>query len=188
MEGRALSGGAGEGGKVSTSGFNYQPIGIIHSPHFDPPKTPVQPVYAEGIEGRVEVYAEYEEGLMDLEGFSHIYLIYAFHRSDVPKLMVRPFLGDREHGVFATRAPNRPNPLGISLVRLVSRRGRILQVEDIDVLDGTPLLDIKPYVSRFDSRQGTRHGWQDDIDEETARLRGRRDYDGGEPGDPHHQT
>ncbi len=153
-------------------------IGVIHSPHTDPQRTPIQPVYAEGIKGQVEVYAEYEEGLRDLEGFSHIYLIYAFDRAGPPRLTVKPFLEDREHGVFATRAPVRPNPLGISLVRLVSRQGRILQIEDVDVLDGTPLLDITPYVSRFDSRANSRDGWQDNVDEATARVRGRRNYDG----------
>lgn len=163
---------------MSKTSLTYQPIGVIHSPHSDPQKTPAQPAYAAGIRGRVEVFAEYEEGLQDLEGFSHIHLIYAFHRADPLRFIVKPFLEDREHGVFATRAPNRPNPLGMSIVRLVGRQGRFLQVEDVDVLDGTPLLDIKPYVSRFDERQGTRDGWQDQIDEETARRLGRRGYDG----------
>ena len=96
--------------------------------------------------GRVEVFPEYAEGLRDLEGFSHVYLIYQFHRTSGTKLTVKPFLQDVERGVFATRAPCRPNPLGLSLVRLVRRDGRVLHIEGVDVLNGTPLLDIKPYI------------------------------------------
>jgi tRNA-Thr(GGU) m(6)t(6)A37 methyltransferase TsaA len=155
----------------------YRPIGIIHSPHTDPSQTPIQPAYALGILGRAEVFEEFEEGLRDLEGFSHIYLIYHFHRASKPKLTVKPFLEDVPHGVFATRAPCRPNAIGFSLVRLLRREGRVLQLEDVDVLDGTPLLDIKPYVPRFDLRDKVRCGWQEDVDEQTARVRGRRDYD-----------
>ena len=92
------------------------------------------------------------------------------------RLEVTPYLGDRPRGVFATRAPCRPNPLGLSLVRLVRREGTVLHIEDVDVLDGTPLLDIKPYVGRFDSRAGARCGWQDEVDDETARAKGRRGY------------
>lgn len=164
------------------STFTYRPIGIIHSPHLDPHRTPIQPIYAKGIKGRVEIFAEYEVGLQDIDGFSHIHLVYPFRHAGPAALTVTPFLEEREHGVFATRAPCRPNPVGISLVRLVARDGCILQIEDVDVLDGTPLFDIKPYIARYDSRADSRNGWQEDIDEETARIRGRRGYD-DDPGE-----
>ena len=156
--------------------IHCKPIGVIRSPHTRADETPIQPVFAEGIPGRVEVLPEYEDGLRDIDGFSHVYLIYAFDRAGPASLEVTPYLGDRPRGVFATRAPNRPNPLGVSLVRLVRREGNILHIEDVDILDETPLLDIKPYVARFDSREESRGGWQDEIDDETARVRGRRGY------------
>ena len=157
--------------------ITFTPIGVIHSPHTDPQRTPIQPVYATGVAGEVEVFPEYEEGLRDLEGFSHIYLLYAFDRAGAARLTVTPFLEDREHGVFATRAPWRPNPIGLSVVSLVGRDGCRLRIEDVDVLDGTPLLDLKPYATRFDARTGARGGWVDDVDEETARARGKRRFD-----------
>lgn len=157
-----------------------KPIGVIRSPHTKPEDTPIQPVFAEGVPGRVELDAGFEEGLRDIEGFSHIYLIFAFDRAGEPRLSVIPYLGDTERGVFATRSPRRPNGLGMSLVRLVRREGAVLHVEDLDVLDGTPLLDIKPYIGRYDSREDARSGWQDDVDDETARGRGRRGFKGGE--------
>jgi tRNA-Thr(GGU) m(6)t(6)A37 methyltransferase TsaA len=156
--------------------ITYEPIGVIHSPHHQAGKTPIQPIFAQGIAGTAEVFPQYAEGLSDLDGFSHIYLIYHFHQAAPAKLTVRPFVDDTPRGVFATRAPSRPNPIGFSLVRLVRREGRILHLEDVDVLNGTPLLDIKPYVARFDRRDGTRSGWQEDVDDETARIRGRRQY------------
>jgi tRNA-Thr(GGU) m(6)t(6)A37 methyltransferase TsaA len=136
--------------------------------------TPIQPVFAEGVQGRAEILPEYAEGLQDLEGFSHIWLLYWFHQAGSPRLTVQPFLQDVDHGVFATRAPARPNPIGLSLVRIVRREGCILHLEDVDVLDGTPLLDIKPYVPRFDHRTDARTGWLEAIDEQTAQRRGRR--------------
>jgi tRNA-Thr(GGU) m(6)t(6)A37 methyltransferase TsaA len=156
--------------------IEYTPIGVIRSPHTRAEETPIQPVFAEGIPGRVELSPEYERGLRDIEGFSHLYLLYAFDRAEPPCLEVVPFLGTKPRGVFATRAPCRPNALGLSLVRLVRREGRVLHVEDVDILDRTPLLDIKPYVGRFDSRDGARGGWHDEIDDETAWVRGRRGY------------
>jgi tRNA-Thr(GGU) m(6)t(6)A37 methyltransferase TsaA len=150
---------------------------VIRTPHHDPASTPIQPVYALGIPATVEVFPNFEVGLQDLDGFSHIHLLYAFHCAGSPQLVVTPFLDDQPRGVFATRSPSRPNPIGISLVRLVGREGRILRIEDVDILDGTPLLDIKPYSSRFDVRDGARCGWQDRIDEETARRRGRRGFE-----------
>jgi tRNA-Thr(GGU) m(6)t(6)A37 methyltransferase TsaA len=152
----------------------FQLIGIIRTPHTDPSQTPIQPVFAKGIRGTVEIFSDYVDGLQDLEGFSHVYLFYYFDRAEQVKMKVRPFLQDKEHGVFATRSPQRPNPLGMSLVRLIGINGNILEVEDIDILDGTPLLDIKPYISRFDSRDPARSGWQDDIPDEMAMRLGSR--------------
>lgn len=153
---------------------SYRPIGVIKSPHRLPEATPIQPVYAQDYEGKVEIFPEFEEGLRDIEGFSHIYLVYHLHRAEPPRLTVKPFLQDIERGIFATRAPCRPNPIGLSIVQLVRREGRILYVRGIDILDGTPLLDIKPYTRRFDFIQTLRNGWQDDVDEATAEQRGRR--------------
>jgi tRNA-Thr(GGU) m(6)t(6)A37 methyltransferase TsaA len=154
----------------------FKPIGTIRSEHTRPEETPIQPAYSKGCQGRAEVFSEFAVGLRDLEGFSHIYLIYQFHKVDERRLIVKPFLQNVEHGVFATRAPCRPNPIGLSIVKLVRCEGNILYLDDLDVLDGTPLLDIKPYTAKFDWIEGTRNGWQDEVDEETARLQGRRGY------------
>ena len=153
---------------------SYRPIGVIHSGHTRPEETPIQPVYAEGCEGKAEVFPEFAPGLRDLEGFSHIYLLYHMHKVEGARLTVQPFLQDVERGVFATRAPCRPNPIGLSIVKLVRREGNILYLDGVDVLDGTPLLDIKPYTARFDRRENTRNGWQDEVDERTAWQRGTR--------------
>ena len=150
------------------------PIGVIHSDHRELARTPIQPVCADGCCGRVEVFEAFAEGLADIEGFSHPHLPYWLHRAQPASLTVMPFLEDVQHGIFATRTPTRPNPLGLSVVNLVERRGRILFVEGLDMLDGTPLLDIKPYVKRFDVRLGTRGGWTDGVDAETFRRRGTR--------------
>jgi tRNA (adenine37-N6)-methyltransferase len=154
----------------------YKPIGVIRSGHTKPEETPIQSVYAEGCEGRAEILPEFAAGLRDLEGFSHIYLIWHMHKTDRSQLVVKPFLQDVERGVFATRAPCRPNPIGLSIVRLVRREENILHLGLVDVLDGTPLLDIKPYAAKFDHIEATRNGWQDEVDEVAARLRGRRGY------------
>jgi tRNA-Thr(GGU) m(6)t(6)A37 methyltransferase TsaA len=132
---------------------------MIHSPFSSVKGMPIQAAGAEGIEGMVEIEPEYAAGLRDLEGFSHIILIYHFHLSKGYSLEVRPFLDDEVHGVFATRAPLRPNAIGLSVVRLVKIEGRLIQVADVDVVDGTPLLDLKPYVPEFDVRRTERIGW-----------------------------
>jgi len=139
--------------------FSYRPIGIIHSPFQQMSGTPIQPVFARGVQGRVEVFEDYAEGLSDLELFSHIYLLFHFDRAGPGSLRCTPYLDSRPRGVFATRAPRRPNGLGLSIVHLLGREGGTLRVEDIDVLDGTPLLDIKPYVPRFDARGDASNGW-----------------------------
>jgi len=137
----------------------YKPIGVINTPFKQPRGTPIQPKAAEGVPGMVEVFPEYADGLKDLEGFSHIILIYHFHMSKKPSLMVKPYMDEQEHGVFATRSPSRPNPIGISVVRLVGVEENVLHVLDVDIVDGTPLLDIKPYVPEFDVRKVERIGW-----------------------------
>jgi tRNA-Thr(GGU) m(6)t(6)A37 methyltransferase TsaA len=155
----------------------FRPIGVINTPHTDLSKMPIQPVYAGGIRGTVTVYTEYTEGLKDLDGFSHIYLLYWFHQVKDMKLTVTPYLDDSERGVFATRAPGRPNPIGLSLVKVLSIEKNVIYIEDVDMLDGTPLLDIKPFAPRFESREQVRSGWLDTVDERTARIRGRRQDD-----------
>ena len=150
----------------------YRPIGVIHSPFKQPRGTPIQPAGAEGIAGTVEVFPEYADGLQDLDGFSHIILIYHFHLSGRPSLRVKPFMDDEAHGVFAMRAPSRPNPIGISVVRLVRVEGNILHVQDVDIVDGTPVLDIKPYVPEFDIRDVERTGW---LEQNVHRLPTSRD-------------
>ena len=138
--------------------FSLHSIGIIHSPFTDKDKTPIQASRSQAA-GQVEVFAEYVEGLQDLDGFSHIILLYMWHEAQGYDLLVKPFLDDQLRGVFATRYPRRPNPIGISIVSLRKMSGNLLEIEGVDVLDKTPLLDIKPYVPDFDIRTGTRNGW-----------------------------
>jgi tRNA-Thr(GGU) m(6)t(6)A37 methyltransferase TsaA len=139
--------------------ITYNPIGVIHSPFKDIKGMPIQPTGAKGVQGTVEINPEYVNGLQDLKGFSHIILIYHFHLSKGYSLKVKPFMDENLRGVFATRAPKRPNPIGISVVRLVRVEGNILRIENIDIVDGTPLLDIKPYVPEFDIAEERRIGW-----------------------------
>lgn len=134
------------------------PIGVIHSPFTEKEQTPIQASRSQAV-GRVDIYPEFAEGLKDIENLSHIHLLYVFHESSGFTLRVKPFLDDQEHGIFATRYPCRPNPIGMSTVRLLSRQGNALTIEGVDVLDGTPLLDIKPYVPDFDIRTEVRAGW-----------------------------
>ena len=138
--------------------FNMHPIGVIHSPFTQKDQTPIQPTRSQAV-GSVEVYPEFAVGLQDIDGFSHLILLYVFHRSDDYSLLVTPFLDHQERGLFATRYPMRPNPIGLSIVELKIVQENFLTVEGIDVLDGTPLLDIKPYVPDFDVRLETRTGW-----------------------------
>ena len=153
-------------------------IGVIRSPWTAAHGTPVQPAFAEGALGQVVIDPAYAEALTDIEGFDRLWLIYWFDRAAPYRPLVTPYLDDRPHGVLATRSPTRPNPIGLSAVRLVERRGCTLEVADLDVLDGTPLLDVKPYVPRFDAWPG-RAGWLDDAPCETTRDDGRF---GREPG------
>jgi tRNA-Thr(GGU) m(6)t(6)A37 methyltransferase TsaA len=148
-----------------------KPIGVIHSPFAEIEGMPIQPVGAIGTKGTIDLREELVPGLKDLDGFSHIILIYHFHRSEGFSLHVKPFLDDTERGVFSTRAPRRPNPIGLSVVRLTGIQGSILTIEDIDVLDGTPLLDIKPFVPQFDSREVRSIGWLSDRVEKASQAR-----------------
>ena len=140
-------------------GIRWLPIGTIHSPFVEPRGTPIQSTAGKTVRASVEVFPEYAEGLRDLEGFSHLILLYYFHRAAPYSLIVVPFMDSESHGVFATRAPARPNPIGMSVVRLVERRNNILEIQEVDILDGTPLLDIKPFISDVDTRRHTRKGW-----------------------------
>jgi len=139
--------------------ISYCQIGVIRSPFTEEHGTPIQPSGARGIRGRIEMNPEFCEGLADLELFSHIILLYHFHRVGGCSLTVTPFLDTSPRGVFSTRAPCRPNPIGLSVVTLLGIDGAVLSIEDVDILDGTPLLDIKPYVPDFDHRDTEVVGW-----------------------------
>ncbi|MFC1557714.1 tRNA (N6-threonylcarbamoyladenosine(37)-N6)-methyltransferase TrmO [candidate division KSB1 bacterium] len=141
--------------------FTLQPIGIIHSPFLRKEDCPKQGVYSKDADARIEVFSEYEEALKDIETFSHIFLLYYFDKAGEIILSLPTFLDDEPHGVFASRHPCRPNGLGLSVVKLLSRDGCMMQVSDIDVLDKTPLIDIKPYVPRFDCHPEATEGWID---------------------------
>ena len=139
--------------------IEFKPIGIIHTLFTKPEGVPIQPTGAVGIRGTIELFNEYHAGLKDLEGFSHIILLYHFHRSQGFNLQVVPFMDSELRGLFATRAPKRPNPIGISVVQLDKIENGVLHIQNVDIMDGTPLLDIKPYVPEFDSPQDIRTGW-----------------------------
>ena len=137
----------------------FKSIGTIHTPFKRKEGMPIQSSGSKGIKGTIELKKEYVDGLFDLEKFSHIYLMYHFHMSKGYNLQVIPFLDDKPHGVFATRAPRRPNSIGISVVKLISINDNIIEIENVDMLDGTPLLDIKPYISQFDIHNIEKSGW-----------------------------
>ena len=142
-----------------TDPVSFRVIGTIRTPYRDIEGMPIQPAGAVGIPGRIELDDALTDGLADLDAFSHLILIYHLHLTADTRLTVVPFLDDQPHGVFATRAPVRPNPIGISVVRLVAIEGSTLDVLDVDMVDGTPLLDIKPYVPAFDAPDAGRIGW-----------------------------
>ncbi len=152
--------------------LKIHPIGVIHSPFTSPKGTPIQSAAGADVQATVEVYPEYAEGLQDLEGFSHLILLYYFHLAKPYSLTVLPFMDSVPHGLFATRAPSRPNPIGLSVVHRLSRKENIRTIEEIDILDGTPLLDIKPYISDADLRQGTRKGW---LEKKVERMHSTKD-------------
>ncbi len=149
----------------------YKPIGLIHSPFKTIEGIPIQPAGAKGIKGEVKIYKKYSNGLKSLEGFSHIILIYHFHLSKGYSLKVVPFMDVEEHGVFATRAPKRPNPVGVSVVKINSIKDNTIEVENIDIIDGTPLLDIKPYISRFDNITKEKNGWYSKSGNDVSKMK-----------------
>jgi len=136
-----------------------RPIGVIHTPYKSANGTPIQARANRHCDASIEVFREYEEGLRDLDGFSNIILLYCFHRSEGYSLVVKPFLDSEDRGLFSTRAPSRPNPIGLSVVSLISIEGNILHIRGVDMLDDTPLLDIKPYVPKMDHDEGAKIGW-----------------------------
>ena len=137
----------------------FSPVGVVHSPHKELAGMPVQPPAAADFTGEIELLPEFAEGLLDIDGFSHLMVFYHLHKSAGPLLSATPFLDTKPHGVFASRIPRRPNPLGFSVVRLLSREGYVLKIGNVDILDGTPVLDIKPYVAEFDAYSDAASGW-----------------------------
>jgi tRNA-Thr(GGU) m(6)t(6)A37 methyltransferase TsaA len=146
-------------------------IGIIHSPFTELENMPIQPKGAREVIGTIEIYKEYSAGLADLQGFSHIYLLYRFHRASRTALTVTPFMDNRPRGVFATRSPLRPSHIGMSIVELSAVDQNLLKVRGIDVLNGTPLLDIKPYIAAFDAVDESRSGWMTGSETDVASKR-----------------
>jgi tRNA-Thr(GGU) m(6)t(6)A37 methyltransferase TsaA len=169
---------------MNSPSVTFRPIGVLHTPHTELKATPIQPVYADDCPGRAELLPELADGLADLEGFSHVYLLYWLHRASPAVMRVQPYLQDIERGLFATRFPARPNPIGLSLVRLLRCEGSVLHFNGADMLDGTPLLDIKPYAPRYDVLDQPRGGWTEDVDEATAQQRGRRQWNADAAGAP----
>jgi tRNA-Thr(GGU) m(6)t(6)A37 methyltransferase TsaA len=141
--------------------INFKPIGVIHSPFKSVDNMPIQPIGAENVKALIELHHEFEEGLKDLDGFSHITLIYHLHKVVDFKLQVMPFMDIETHGIFATRSPLRPNAIGLSTVKLIRIENNLLYIENADILDGTPLLDIKPFFAQFDNRENAKSGWLD---------------------------
>ena len=139
--------------------ITYKPIGIIHTPFNNVEGMPIQPTGAKGVEGIIEIFPEFVDGLKDLDGLSHIILLYHLHLTGDYKLLVKPFMDDEIHGIFATRAPKRPNPIGLSVIKLNRIEGNSIYVENIDVLNNAPLIDIKPFVFDFDSVSDSNKGW-----------------------------
>jgi tRNA-Thr(GGU) m(6)t(6)A37 methyltransferase TsaA len=151
--------------------ITYTPIGTIHTPFTDLADMPIQPSGEASAPGTVHLDPQFTSALKDLDGFSHVILIYHFHRSKRVDLTVTPFMDSEPRGLFATRAPTRPNPIGISVVALRGVKGNIIQLGNVDILDGTPLLDIKPYVPKFDAPQDARCGWLDNSGKDVFKVR-----------------
>jgi len=139
--------------------ITVKPIGIIHTPYKGPKGIPIQGKFDKEVLATAELFFEYRDGLKDVEAFSHVYLIYYFDKATEENLLGKPFLEEAKHGIFAIRSPNRPNRLGISVVKVEKVEDCILTFSEVDILDGTPLLDIKPYVSHFDLRENVKNGW-----------------------------
>lgn len=153
--------------------ISYKPIGIIHSPYKEPKGSPIQAAAAKGVKGTIEVYSQFTDGLKDLEGFAYIIVLFHLHLAKDHPLVVKPFLDDKLHGVFATRSPCRPNTIGLSTVRLRKIEKNTLFIEDLDMLDGTPVLDIKPYIPQVDNRRTRKIGW---FEGKTGQVKEIKDY------------
>ena len=151
--------------------IEFKAIGIIHTPFPEPKGIPIQPAGGVGVKATIEVFPEYRVGLADLDGFSHIILLYHLHRSEGYKLHVVPFMDTVERGLFATRAPKRPNPIGLSVVQLDKIEDGVLHIQNVDIVDGTPLLDIKPYVPEFDHQPDIRTGWLEHVKKTVSKRR-----------------
>ncbi len=173
------------------SGILLRPIGVVRSEHTVPVQTPIQPQYAAACKGRLEIKPEFVDGLKDLDGFSHLILLYYFHQAvhDELKMQIVPFTDTKARGLFSTRYPRRPNPIGLSIVRLERVEENVVHISEVDILDRTPLLDIKPLIPRFDLRpeilQTARGGWSETVSDAFADKQGVRDYrrssqDGGQ--------
>jgi len=139
--------------------IHFKSIGVVHSPYKTVENMPIQSSASKDVEAEIEVFDKYKEGLSDLEGFSHIYVIFFLNMVKEPKLKVVPFLDTVERGIFATRSPARPNPVGLSLVELISVNDNIIKIRGVDMLDGSPVIDIKPYVPDFEKSENVRKGW-----------------------------
>ena len=150
----------------------FKPIGVVHSQFKDPYGTPIQSEAGKDMKATVEVFPDYMEGLKDVKGFSHIILLTYFHKAKKHSLHVVPYMDSNTRGVFATRAPSRPNSIGLSIVRIKSIENNIIHIKDVDILDGTPLLDIKPYIPEFDEKENVKTGW---LDSKIHKLRNSRD-------------
>lgn len=153
--------------------MKFKSIGVIRTPFKEQPGTPIQGVYSEGAEGKIELFPEYVDGLQDVSGFDRVWLVYWMDRSAKAKLKVMPYRDTQERGVFATRAPSRPNPIGLSCVRVTGVSGNVISIRDVDMLDGTPLLDIKPYMPEFDSYPESKAGWFDEKRDARTQADGR---------------
>ena len=151
--------------------IEFDPIGVIHTPFTEPEGMPIQPAGAVGVKGTVEVFEDFQSGLKDLDGFSHVILLYHFHRSHSFNLHLVPFMDSELRGLFATRAPKRPNAIGLSVVQLDKIKDGVLHIRNVDILDGTPLLDIKPYVPEFDAQVEVRTGWLEKAREIVSRRK-----------------
>jgi len=151
--------------------IEFVPVGVIHTPFTDQEGMPIQPAGAEGVQGTIEIYETYVDGLKDLDGFSHIHLLYHLHKSHGYDLQVVPFLDTEVRGLFATRAPRRPNAIGLSTVKLIRVTENIIEIENVDMLDGTPLLDIKPVVPGFAHFENPRFGWVEDAIDDVSHIR-----------------
>ena len=157
--------------------IQYRPIGVLHTPFTDIAGMPIQPAGAAGVRGTAEINPEFAPGLQDLDGFSHVIVLYHLHRAPAPRLLVTPFMDTEPRGVFATRAPARPNPIGLSVVRLLGREGNVLHLENVDMLDGTPILDLKPYVPAFDGGAADRVGWLERVQANVRTRQADRRFD-----------